>query len=704
VVSPFLPADRAPEGLLDFEGAGVFGADTLAADVGFAVGRGRIGRHGVDGAQGRVAFRDDRATFQNVSARLPFASVDVSGDLLVAGGGLRSAIGDSTARARALERATFRAFSARVESADFQWLWDRIPKVPVDGAAGSVVLRVEGPFLNPSAEIEAELSGGRLGPEALDSFEARGSFDGEVLEIRGGRLASGNGTIALDGTLPLEWTAADPEPRLRAGRDVNLRLQGRAFPLAAISPLVPLFTLLTGTADANLELRGQPGALRFDGDFSLAGGRLVIATFDEPLVNGIAAGRFDESGIEIESARFEDGRDGVVVGHGRVPLANLRATDCAIDVTARDYHYRSELTGIRGVGSGGMKILARTTAAGRLLPFFQGRFNVSRADVAEAALVPPSARGATSDLPSGIVAPPEEMTAAAAHPQSPEGPSPETAAGPLAAPATPAPVLVLADIALRADRNVWLKTREMDLEMAGDLVFESTERHMGIRGEVHTLRGSYAVLNTRFDVQRAEVEFTDPANVGSSYIDAEATTTVLDEKVTAVVTGTLAAPMIRLSTESGMAESEIYEMLALRIKRADSAGTEGTAAEEPGLAGKAFRDSYLAALTNRFGGQLGREIGLDTFAYDVGEEGTRSSVTVGKNVGSDFFFTYRQAVGGNGDETADPSATRESLETPERALTIEYRLNRFFMLQGETGTLPLGDDYLNVDLRAEWGY
>mgnify|MGYP001573476667 CR=1 FL=1 len=47
---------------------------------------------------------------------------------------------------------------------------------------------------------------------------------------------------------------------------------------------------------------------------------------------------------------------------------------------------------------------------------------------------------------------------------------------------------------------------------------------------------------------------------------------------------------------------------------------------------------------------------------------------------------------------------RESLETPERALTVEYRLDQMFKIQGETGTLPAGDDYLNVDLRAEWGY
>jgi autotransporter translocation and assembly factor TamB len=233
--------------------------------------------------------------------------------------------------------------------------------------------------------------------------------------------------------------------------------------------------------------------------------------------------------------------------------------------------------------------------------------------------------------------------------------------------------------------------------MAGDLTFHSTNEHIGVTGEVHTLRGTYSVLNSRFVVKRAEVEFTDPADVGSSYIDAEAESDVLDEKVTALVTGTLEAPLIRLSTESGMSEPEIYELLALRIKR-DEDGTE-----EPGLAGKAFRDSYLAAFTNRFGGELSRELGFDTFDFDAGSSDQGSSVTFGKRVGRDFFVKYRESVGSAQDETT-LEATRESLESPERALTLEYRLSRIFTLQGETGTLKIGDEYLNVDLKLQWGY
>jgi hypothetical protein len=145
-----------------------------------------------------------------------------------------------------------------------------------------------------------------------------------------------------------------------------------------------------------------------------------------------------------------------------------------------------------------------------------------------------------------------------------------------------------------------------------------------------------------------------------------------------------------------MSEPEIYELLALRVKRSDPN------ARAQGPINDAFRNSALAAVTNRWGGHLAGEVGLDTFTYEEGEIGkTRSSVTVGKNVGRDVFLKYRQSVGG---EPIDPSAQRETLESPERAFTVEYRLNQMFLLQGETGTLPQGDEYLNVDLRAEWGY
>ena len=64
---------------------------------------------------------------------------------------------------------------------------------------------------------------------------------------------------------------------------------------------------------------------------------------------------------------------------------------------------------------------------------------------------------------------------------------------------------------------------------------------------------------------------------------------------------------------------------------------------------------------------------------------------------------YREQVANSEDATTASENTRERLETPERQLLLEYRLSQIFQLQGEAGTIE-GDGYLNVDLKAEWGY
>ncbi|MFN8178734.1 MAG: translocation/assembly module TamB domain-containing protein [bacterium] len=686
LLAPFLPTSKPVAGRLDFDADGVLAADSLGGDVRVDLTSGRWGDRAFDRLSGRVTLRNDRADLQDVSLTGPGLSARVAGQIALPGGGLARAFGDSASRARTLERAVFRHLDAHVDAPDFGWLWSRIPHQPASGGAGTVALRLDGPLLTPSATLHAALAKGSLGPEPLDSLAADATFDGEALTISYGLLRSGAGTLSFSGVVPLEWKTTSPIPKLVAGRAMDLRMDGEQFPLDALAPLISLFTIVNGTADAKLALQGQPGALAFTGDFKVTKGRITIPTFVDPLVDGAATGRFDAKGLELTSARFADGHDGTVEGHGRLDIQNLHATDYDIAVAARNYHYASSLNGITGVGSGKMDILARTASDGRMLPFFQGSFQVSRADIGEKALLPPSALDTGGvEVPPGVMAPPEDRPESPA--SLPEGPV--------------APAVCLAEIRLKGDRNLWLKTPEIDSELAADVIFHATESAMGITGNVRTLHGTYAVVNTRFDVTRAEVEFVDPANPGGSYIDAEATTNVLEENVTATVTGTVLVPVVHLTTKSGMSEPEIYEMLALRVKRVEDA----TDSKQTGV-GQQWFDSMLAAAATRFGGELGRQLGIDQVVYDEPTKSGRPSVTVGKNVGRDFFVKYRQAVGvGTQDPTAAaPTVTRESLETPERALTVEYRLNQIFLLQGETGTLPPGDDYLNVDLRAEWGY
>jgi autotransporter translocation and assembly factor TamB len=357
-----------------------------------------------------------------------------------------------------------------------------------------------------------------------------------------------------------------------------------------------------------------------------------------------------------------------------------------IRLDGRDFRYRSA-RGVSGTGDGFVRITEKARADGKLVGLFAGRFDVERADLDERIfLQAEAAAAAVPDMPDGVQLPEEARQVPGEAPALQETP----------------PAQLFLEMRFLGKKNVWLKTEEMEVELAGDATFHINEEYVGLSGETHTLRGRYAVLNTDFDVERAEVSFVDPSDVLASVIDAEATCRVLDEQVTFEVSGTIGKPIVVGRTESGMSEAEIYELLALRQKR------EAGADEEEGATGPvtgAFLESWGALIATRFGREIGRELGIDTFDVETvdGESGSESVVGVGKYIGSDVFVRYRERIGGGPDPIQDDTAMMDVLETPERQLLLEYRLSEILQLQGETGVI-LDDPYVNVDLKAEWGY
>ena len=678
--SPFLLTPRPLAGTLAFRTDGILGADTLAVDARIDLTDGRWGENALEEIRGGVSLRDDRLRFDEMVFRSSAAKADLSGELVLPSGSFRELLADSTTRAAALDRIECRGLRARMESPDWSWFWDRTPW-PDLGGAGTLLLDVEGSATRPKAEIWGRLVSGELGPEPIEEAVATGSSADGRVTIRDAWLRTGPGRLRASGTLPVTWSLVQPKPALARADSFDLKLDARDFPVAGLSAFIPLFEMAQGSVMAEASLAGMPGSAFFLGDFSVENVIVTLPTFADPLVNGTVAGRFVPAGVEIVAARLEDGRRGKVEANGRVDLANLVATDWDIEVRADGYHYEGEVNGIRGVGKGHVSIEAVPQPNGRLIPLVAGAFDVVSGSMDERVLSPVPAGSGRLEIPAGINAPPF---------------SPEAAA-PTDGPAVPGMLFV--EIDFRADNNLWLRTPEIQVEMAGDVTLFANPAYVGLVGQLRTVQGKYSVLNTVFNVDRAEVRFYDASDPAASTIDAEATTNVLDEEVTASVSGALLDPVIRLSTDSGMTEREIYELLALRQKRVDP-GAEDTGT---GVVTSQLVASWGVVLASRFGQELGQEMGLDTFEVEQGQKTTR--IGVGKSLSSNLFLRVRQEVA-NSENDPLPETSRERLETPERQILLEYRLNRIFQLQGEAGTIrePEPTNYLNIDLKAEWGY
>src|SRR5262249_14058970 len=160
-------------------------------------------------------------------------------------------------------------------------------------------------------------------------------YDGKELVITRGALRAGKGTVTASGTLPLVVTPTSPMPKLRQDEPIDLHLEGQQFPLDALSPLISLFTIANGSPDPTVVMKGTPREMAVEAYLKVTKGKLAMPTFVEPLVDGEAMGRVDAKGLELPTARFSDVRDGVVEGHGRVTITNLRATDLDIAATGK---------------------------------------------------------------------------------------------------------------------------------------------------------------------------------------------------------------------------------------------------------------------------------------------------------------------------------------------------------------------------------
>jgi autotransporter translocation and assembly factor TamB len=684
VFSPFLLLPQELSGTLDFTADAVVGPDTLDVDLDLDLGGGGYGGETLERVTGRFRVTDEGLDLRNVALRTSIATVDAEGRLGLQDGTLRTVLADSTRRSRLTDEVRFEDLRVLFETSDADSVKKQFGWFPSPGGGLTFEARLNGTAAHPVGDFGLTITDGRIRQAKLDRVKASATLDGTRLTVRAGRLDSGDGSLVAQGELPVLWNPFDPKPHLQPGGPVDLRFRAQALPVEALTILATLFEMGEGPVYSEGRLTGTVGDLWLEGTFFAEGGRLAIPEFADPLIDGAVQGRYDREGVHLDEIRFGDGQGGAIEGSGVIRLPNLKFAGMDLTLTGRNYRYRSQ-RGVEAIGDGHVEVKEALRSDGKLIAHFTGGFDVERALIDERIfLLAETAAENAPEMPEGVRIPEEARQAPGAERTELE----ET---------PPTPVLV--DLDLSADKNVWIRTEEMELEIAGAVTFHIAEEYIGLSGQAHTLRGRYAVLNSDFDVDRGEMQFVDPSDIFASVMDAEASTRVLDENVTFDVAGTLGDPIVVGRTESGMSEAEIYELLTLRQKRATDDVDPGTT----GVVSGAFYESWGALLATRFGRELGREIGLDTFDVAVEGDGARD-VRVGKYLGSDVFVRYRERIGStDATTTADEARALETLETPERQLLLEYRLSRILQLQGETGVIQ-EDPYLNVDLKAEWGY
>jgi len=194
------------------------------------------------------------------------------------------------------------------------------------------------------------------------------------------------------------------------------------------------------------------------------------------------------------------------------------------------------------------------------------------------------------------------------------------------------------DIDLSVPRNLWLRSREMNVEMGGDLIvrYDRAVGDLVMVGDLQALRGSYQVLGRTFEVDGGTVSFLGQPGVNPS-LGIQALSRVRRREgdrleIRATVTGTLVQPLVTLSsTEQGISQSDLMSYLMFGVPGAElGAGGAGVGAD--------FGVIYAGGLVGtEIGSAIAQEFGFNYFAISQGD------ALSGPNGGRDFLNSLTAA-------------------------------------------------------------
>lgn len=219
------------------------------------------------------------------------------------------------------------------------------------------------------------------------------------------------------------------------------------------------------------------------------------------------------------------------------------------------------------------------------------------------------------------------------------------------------------DLRIRADRRVWLRNRESDIELGVDLAIRQVGEELVYTGELTTRQGNIYYLDHILRVTEGKLLFENVSRFDPQ-LDITAELPInrhrekdQPDKIVLSLTGTLSEPSFRFRTEPPVwDETQILSYLSLNITM-----DEISALEQKELLSRLLSERLLGYFQTQVAKKVREFVSLDYLELETGIlNGQGARVTVGKYVGRNIYVSYTQNFTGE----LNP------------AFLIEYHLNR----------------------------
>ena len=560
--------------------------------------------------------------------------------------------------------------------------------------------------LNVAGSADAPVMQGSLDARDLEYQSLRFSRIQGVLEYSDRQLSGDveawqgeTRVMTAVGGLPADLTLGEVPTRF-PDEPMDVRVGMTSFPAAAIMGFLESFERVEGTLEGDVHFAGTPDDLSPEGTIRLQGGAAdlpalgvrheeVEATFELT----------PDASVDVVASLRSGGQAQVT---GSVLLRPVRDPTFDLTIEAQGFQAanRRDITGVVS----GQLLLTQSF----LRPAVEGQVNVEQGTLSLDEL----ARYSTIvDLSDTTFFASVDTSLIAVRPV-------------IEASQNPFLQHLRADVDLRVLRDTWLRSRQIDIEIGGELqvLYDRSTRDFVALGELEAVRGSYRRFGRRFEVEEGTLEFLGIPGVNPN-LDIQAVARVrtgdVPLNIIANVGGTLVTPVVSLTSDATtpIEEPELISYLVWGRPSALLGSGESSVLRGATEAGFTLG---LGTLANELGSAVAQEIGfVDYFAItqsqaaqqvgaDVTLRGTLAStqIEIGRYFWDDVFLAFvLRPVGGAGQsQNRLPGARLEWRFTDQWGVEgfWEDRLLRQGVLAAQESSLSLAQS-LGLFVYREWG-
>jgi autotransporter translocation and assembly factor TamB len=240
---------------------------------------------------------------------------------------------------------------------------------------------------------------------------------------------------------------------------------------------------------------------------------------------------------------------------------------------------------------------------------------------------------------------------------------------------------ILADIRLLLGDHVLIKSSGLDARLTGELRLTAIGADaLTSRGRISVAEGLYAAYGTRLDITRGNLLFNGP--IDQPTLDIVALRTVGKIKAGVQVSGTPRVPVVKLTSEPAMSDSDRLAYIILGRASARNAGEADLLMTAGGLL---LSQGESVVLRDR----LKRQLGIDVLGFEAGsatgtgqEEISGSMLTIGKYLSPSLYVSIGQSLFANTQE-----------------FRLRYSLGTHWELESTTGEESGVDLFYKIEFR-----